>query len=373
MTAGGASLSGIAYRVALPLRRPFHAAHGRTERRDVIVVSVASEHHIGWGECPTLSTGGYVGGTTAHAWEWFRSLETPAKSSIAALPPPLMAIAALRDAHRDHQLVQAKASAGGDHPPSSLACTKVLGIAPTIDELVAQAAEPVARGVMHLKVKVTPTWCSEPVGALRRAWPKASIAVDANGSFDGDDREHLSTLHGLADLGVAYAEQPYSPQSWRVHHTNWAGALPVALDESIVAAEDVHWVIRHSATSLVNLKPARMGGAERCQSMAKLLTDAGIGVFVGGMLETGVGRATALSVAAVCCPDQPTDLGPSSAYFDLDLTDPVAEVPGGRVEVPRGVGIGRAPLPEQLDAFTLDLVAIHPSLLDTLLFCDSPA
>lgn len=368
MTAGGASLSGVAYRVALPLRRSFDAAHGRTHRRDVIVVSVSSERATGWGECPTLDTGGYVGGTTAEAWHWFRSLTAPVDSSRAGAPLPLMAVAAVRDAHRDHHLRVAGRSAAGDNPSSSLACTQVLGISPTIDRLLAHATEAIDRGVVHLKAKVTPSWCSEPVAALRRSWPQASIAVDANGSFDGGDRDHVRALDSLADLGLAYVEQPFTPLGWRTHHGSWSGAVPVALDEGILALDDVHWVIRHRAASLVNLKPARVGGAAVCHAMAGMLADAGIGVFVGGMLETGVGRATALAVAAACCPQQPTDLGPSAAYFEQDLTDPIVAMPGGRVEVPQGPGIARAPRSEQLDAVVLDTVTLHASALAALTF-----
>ena len=54
----------------------------------------------------------------------------------------------------------------------------------------------------------------------------------------------------------------------------------------------------------------------------KTAADRGIPVFVGGMLESGVGRAAALAVAALPGCTGASDLGPSTRYFDPDLTEP---------------------------------------------------
>ena len=77
--------------------------------------------------------------------------------------------------------------------------------------------------------------------------------------------------------------------------------------------------------------------------MARVATDAGWGVFVGGMLETGVGRAAALAVAALPSVTLPTDLGPSSHYFSHDLTESLECDGEGRLLVPNGPGIGVTP------------------------------
>jgi O-succinylbenzoate synthase len=78
------------------------------------------------------------------------------------------------------------------------------------------------------------------------------------------------------------------------------------------------------------------------------------------MLESGVGRAAALAVAAHPSCTLPTDLGPSSAYFAEDLTDPIALDAAGRVLVPAGPGIGRSPDPARLEATTTEHLHLSP-------------
>ena len=61
-------------------------------------------------------------------------------------------------------------------------------------------------------------------------------------------------------------------------------------------------------------------------------------MFVGGMLETGVGRAGAVALAALDACTWPTDLGPSDWYFEADLTEPIVAGDDGRLAVPRRAG-----------------------------------
>ena len=72
------------------------------------------------------------------------------------------------------------------------------------------------------------------------------------------------------------------------------------------------------------------------------------------MLETGLGRALNLAVAALPGCNLPPDLGPSSRYFATDLTKPF-ESRGGTMIVPDGPGLGVEPLAEVLDETTITL------------------
>ncbi len=76
------------------------------------------------------------------------------------------------------------------------------------------------------------------------------------------------------------------------------------------------------------------------------------------MLESGVGRAAAMAVAAIPRCTLPTDLGPSLAYFDRDLTAPLTTDGSGSLIVPQGAGIGREPVPSHLDAAVVDRVSL---------------
>ena len=71
------------------------------------------------------------------------------------------------------------------------------------------------------------------------------------------------------------------------------------------------------------------------------------------MLETGIGRATNLALAAMPGFTMPGDTSASRRYFDEDLTEPFELAPDGTMAVPDGPGIGVEPVPDRLAACTL--------------------
>lgn len=355
------------HRVSLALREPFEAAHGVTDQRDLILVAACGGGLVGWGECPTLSTPGYSDETTDAAWEWLRGGGAAglarrhegrplAGARVPAGPIPRMASGAVLDAIRDLKERRTPALESADLP-TELESTAVIGRRAAIDDLVVAVGREVGDGVRHVKLKIAPGWDVEPLGAVRRTWPALDLAADANGSYELVD---LPRLASLATFGLRYLEQPLSPIAWHRFGTQWpADAPPVALDESVLSAADARELALAGNVSFVNVKPARLGGGTRARPVAELLEVLGVGVFVGGMLETGVGRATALRFAASLGTLLPTDLGPSSRYFDDDVTEPIGWSRPGWVEVPHGPGVGRVPRPERLAACTTDALVVH--------------
>jgi O-succinylbenzoate synthase len=77
----------------------------------------------------------------------------------------------------------------------------------------------------------------------------------------------------------------------------------------------------------------------------------GVPVWCGGMLETGVGRAANLALAALPGFTLPGDTSASKRYYATDVTEPF-ELDGGSIAVPTGPGIGVEPLPEVLAQIT---------------------
>ena len=75
-------------------------------------------------------------------------------------------------------------------------------------------------------------------------------------------------------------------------------------------------------------------------------------MWVGGMLETGVGRAANLAVASLPGVTMPGDTSGSDRYFAEDLTEPFVVDADGTMEVPEGPGIGAVPRSERLAATT---------------------
>lgn len=348
--------------VALPLLEPFAASHGTETTRRVILVRLTGPDGLeGWGECPTLSAPTYTGEDTDGAWRvlrvglahdmvWGRGSAAAPQPAGAAHP---MATAAVDEAVHDLFLrrlgVSLAALLGAD--ADAVVSRAVIGRQPTLEDVVSRVARKVDAGHPAVKLKVGPGWDRQPVDAVRSTWPDLDVAADANGAYlDLAD----PALRALDAAGLTYLEQPLPATEPTAVVAAVDGLdTPVALDESIAGPAELDWFLAAARRPfLVNVKPARVGGIDPAVAVHDRLLDTDSGGFVGGMLETGVGRAAALAVAALPGFARPTDLGPSSQYFADDVTEPFALQAGGRLPVPTGPGIGVRPRPDRLAEVT---------------------
>ncbi|HEU4466102.1 MAG TPA: enolase C-terminal domain-like protein, partial [Agromyces sp.] len=101
--------------------------------------------------------------------------------------------------------------------------------------------------------------------------------------------------------------------------------------------------IERGATSIVNIKPGRMGGYLEALRVHDACRDREVPVWCGGMLETGVGRAANVALAALPGFVLPGDTSASARYFAEDLTEPFVLGTGehrGQLRVPDAAGTG---------------------------------
>ncbi len=377
-------------RVRLPLRRSLVSAHGTESVREVVLVRVVdADGAEGWGECSALEAPTYTGEYTDGAWAVLRDYLAPgrlANEGSGPIPRGVvghpMAEAALSTAQLDLSLrsgglsmvatlaamVGTRTGAGG-----GLHWTAVLGVPvdPASDVTAREADAAVAAGADAFKLKIRPSaGCEAAVAALIDAFPDHPVAVDANGSF-WNERGQLPALAAmLASSGSArpdrpgtaprrYVEQPL-PADDLLGHADLARllAVPIALDESIDGAGTLATAAHLDAGDLINLKPARVGGIS---AALDLFADEERqpAAFLGGMLETGVGRATALAVGVALGLDA-TDLGPSDWYFDDDITEPIELGADGLMHPPAGPGIGVTPRADRLAEVAVDRLLIRP-------------
>lgn len=351
-------------RVSLPLRRPHVAAHGTEEGRELVVVrAVGADGVEGWGECPTLSTAGYSTETTDLAWghlcdELAPRLAAGSLTETLAAGEVLDASFPMASSGLEGALVDLGLRRQGTslldvlgvatrrlHRCTVVTLTAIDGAGGVDDghaAVVEAVAAAVAGGAVMVKLKVDPRRGVGHVAAVRAAFETLPLAVDANGSLDG----HPELLEALDDLRLAYLEQPLPPAHPGAAAPAVGVSTPVALDESATGPEALAVALAAGEGSVVNLKAARVGGivpALRCWEVARR---AAADVFVGGMLESALGRAPAVALAAAVGggdDDLPTDLGPSAQYFATDLGLPVVLDGAGRLVVPEGRGSGATP------------------------------
>jgi len=129
---------------------------------------------------------------------------------------------------------------------------------------------------------------------------------------------------------------------------------PICLDESIVSLESAADAIALRAATYLNIKPGRVGGYLEAKRIHDLCLAEGVGVWCGGMLETGIGRAANAALAALPGFTLPGDISASGRFYARYITPPI-ELVGGFIEVPRGVGFGVEPIAEVLSAVTTAL------------------
>jgi O-succinylbenzoate synthase len=326
-------------RTALPLVAPFVTATGTESVREVLLVRARDDAgHEGWGECGALSAPTYTGEWVDGAEAVLRRFLLPAAlaGQRAAVVGHPMASAAVEAALLDLELAAAGRDLPGwlgavrDRVPAGVA----VGVAPSVDHLVDEVAGHVAAGYRRVKLKVRPGWDVEPVRAVRSAWPDLPVGVDANGSYRAGD-EALSALDGL---GLVEIEQPL-PAADLLGLASTAARLgtPVCLDESVTSVATLETALALGALDHLNLKPARVGGLAAALDVLARAREAGVPVWVGGMLATGVAKAVDVALAALPGVTLPGDLPASRRWFARDLTGPWELLPDGTLPVrPRG-------------------------------------
>jgi len=323
------------HELAIPMRRPFVAAHGSVGTRRTVLVGVHAGGHTGWGEAAPYP--GVDGEGTLEVWD-----------ALAAGPPfdSVAASAAWSEAERDLEArrrgVPLWADLGATGRP--VAASLAIGIG---DDAPQRLDDAVARGYRAVKLKIAPGADVDVVGAIRRRHPALIIGVDANGSYRPEDDD--AVFRALDALGVAYVEQPYpagaEEAAARLRSTLDAA---VALDESIRTVDDGVAVITRGAADLLVLKPARLG-IDGVLALHGAAIAAGLRVKISGMVETGIGRAHALALAGLDGAVH-SDVARPEEFLVADPTTARYEIVDGRIAPLPGPGIGVTP---DLDATTV--------------------
>jgi o-succinylbenzoate synthase len=218
-----------------------------------------------------------------------------------------------------------------------------------VENLLAEADEALTAGASRLRVKVAPGRAADPMLALREhVGPDVLLQADANGSFRLDDHLHLTELHRLDGAALACIEQPLRPDDL-VGHARLAQRLgtPICLDESVDSMGALEAAVALGACGVLCLKPGRVGGWVTARAMVERCAELGLPVWVGGMLETGVGRAANIAVAALPGMALPADLDPRPRYA-TDLAPLAGPDPDGLVAVPTTPGACPPPDPAAL-------------------------
>lgn len=355
----------------MPLVSPFRTSFGTETDRDILLVHVTTPDADGWGECVAgmgaLYSPEYVEGAqdviTRFLVPRVFATEVTSAEHVAEILGPIkghrMAKAAVETAILDAEL-RTRGESLASHLGTTrdrVACGVSVGIASSIPALLDTVDAFLAQGYVRIKLKIEPGWDIEPVRAVRERNPDILLQVDANTAYEVGDAQHLAKLDPFDLLLI---EQPLDEEHV-LDHAELAKIVktPICLDESIVSAHAAAEAIRVGACSIINIKPGRVGGYLEARRIHDVCAAMGVPVWCGGMLESGLGRAANVALAALPNFTLPGDTSASDRYFTRDVTEPFV-LEDGHLRVPAGPGIGVVPIPEVLEELTTYVEVLRP-------------
>ncbi len=347
--------------VALPLVELLKTSFGAEPfKTSIIVEAVSSCGLTGWGETSLKTKPSYGAETVLTALHVTRDYLIPMLCG-QTLASPVEMPALLKTVRGNHHAragveaaiwdLMAKANdmrladyfaahlPPGNAPRESALVGVSIGIQDSLESQIALIEKRLDEGYQRIKLKIAPGWDVELARAVRQRYPDIMLMLDANSAYTLDDAEHLKQLDQFDLLMI---EQPLAHDDI-YEHSRLQPQLqtPICLDESISSAHDWQVALRLGAGGILNLKPTRVGGFTESLKLYQLCSETNTPLWIGGMLETGIGRAANLSFAALPGVNLPSDISATNRYFDPDITEPPFVLGhGSQICLPQGPGIG---------------------------------
>ena len=350
----------------MPLVAPFETSFGRESVRECILLTLHAEGLTGYGECVASRDPGYSYETTGTAWHILKDFIAPLilgkdipdaddfQQRVAGIRGHNLARAAVEMAlwdllgKRDGKSL--KEMFGGTRDTVEVGVS--IGIQESASALVGTVASYLGKGYKRVKIKIKPGREVEETFAVRNAYPELRLQVDANSAYT---LESASALKPLDDLDLLLIEQPlFEDDIWDHRKLQAEFKTPICLDESIVSPRHARYALEMQACRIINIKPARVGGLSQGIAIHDDCVAKGVPVWCGGMLETGMGRASNLALASLPGFVLPGDISASDRYYQRDITNERFVLnDNSTIDVPDSPGLGITIDENNLKQFTL--------------------
>lgn len=359
----------------MPLVAPFETSFGRITDRECILIEVRAEGLTGWGECVADRDPGYAYETSGTAWHILRDFIAPAilgqdvagpadfRARVRQVRGHLMAKAgielALWDLWGKRQGQSVRKLLGGER--KTVAVGVSVGLQASPQALVETVGRYLAQGYGRIKIKIKPGRDVGDAEAVRRAFPDIRLQVDANSAYT---LETAAALRPLDDLDLLLIEQPLDEDDlWDHREVQAQFRTPICLDESILSARHARQALEMQSCRVINIKAGRVGGLSEAVAIHDLCRAAGVPVWCGGMLETGVGRAGNLALASLPGFTLPGDISATDRYYREDVTEERFSLnPDSTIRVPDEVGLGVTVNLKAVERFTVNTVVLKNDL-----------
>jgi O-succinylbenzoate synthase len=323
--------------IRLALKEPFRISSGTMHERRIALLELTDRDGASvFSECVAFQLPIYTSETIDTAWLALREWLVPRVLG-REIDGPAAVHALLEENIRGHNMAKAALEMGcwglaaeaaqvplcrllggtRDRVPTGIS----LGIQSEPAALAARAEAAVAAGYRKIKVKIRPGQDVDYVRAVRTALGSGiGVMADANSAYTLADAEHLSRLDAF---DLIMLEQPLGDDDLVRHATlQRRMKTPICLDESITSVDRAEDMIALRSGRIVNIKPGRVGGLSTSKAIHDVCASAGVPVWCGGMLESGIGRAYNVALASLPNFSLPGDLSPSARYWHRDIVTP---------------------------------------------------
>jgi len=363
------------FRVAMPLLEPWRTAYGEDAAIESILVRAWCGDRFAWAESAPHAAPCYSVEWAGGAFQLLKTRLAPAllrvpldrsedvTQRLAIFKGNYFAKAAL-----DNAWWVLKSLDEGVPLHTTLGATRNVvdigadfGVMADLDTLLAAIERAVETGFIRVKLKFRPGWDLNMLEAVRSTFPDLAVHIDCNSAYRLAD---LSMFQAIDRFNLAMIEQPLAHDDL-IDHALLAKSIetPICLDESITSVDRARKAIAAGSCRWINIKPGRVGGISAALAIHDVCRDAGVGCWVGGMLESAVGSSLLIALAMLDGFTYPPDIFPTARFYAEDLADPpivLAQCEGRAclkaTDVP---GIVAAPAPDRLEAWCLDRAVVE--------------
>ena len=358
--------------VCVPFRRPFVTARGQTSLRHGLLLFIHTDQGpVGIGEASPID----IDGGEASLHRLADVLDGVAKRllGVSLGEFPKVSGANLRDGPVAKTLRFGLETAAYDAlgkasgvpvaallgtEPRAILVNAVIG-AEVPSEAARLALEAKAQGFTSLKLKVTggPEDIAMLEAVRGAVGDQVQLRVDANQAWSVE--EAIIAISRLERFRLEYVEQPVAAMDIPgMAQVRRRVRVPIAADESVGDISEARRVLDAAAADFLVLKAARVGGLKEAQAILQLAGERSVPAVVTTSLETGIGIAASLHLAASAQPGGPACGLATGPLLESDLlTDPLLPM-GGLLRVPETPGLGVSLNAEALGRYSLNLCGV---------------
>jgi O-succinylbenzoate synthase len=357
--------------ISIPLKKYFETSFGRIENRDTIIIKMYADNGcVGYGESSLLRLPLSENETIDFGIKLLKSKICPRiignsfndilklKNILDNFPNNPVTKIGIEGAFYDLLSQKEEKYLGKlfGAQKQHITAGESIGIYNNRNNTLKEVEKFIKKGYKTLKLKIKPGYDYNIIKKIKEKYSHLNLGVDANAAYTIDD---MHALLRLEKFNLLFIEQPFRATELLNHsELQKKIKIPICLDESIKSLNNAKQAVKQKSCKIINIKPARIGSYYESKQIHDLCYKNNIGIFGGGRLETGIGKAFNLALAGLPGYNYPLDISSSLEYFIDDLIRPAFNTDGGGIDIPSQIGLGFKIDENKLKNYTINKLTI---------------